>query len=139
MSILSTLWDEVLGGPKPEKCQDRLSALSFPQSPSNTVESGSPVNSPKASWEDDFEKRRKSVEVGRVSSQPVNIIGAGKAARKDRLLETSHSLPATFKREYKLPSRFGSGSKDFVSSQPPHTAGSDPDTAVYAWYNPLPV
>ncbi|CAI5505826.1 unnamed protein product, partial [Closterium sp. Naga37s-1] len=57
---------------------------------------------------DDFEKRRRSVECGRVSSQPMNIIGAVKVTRKDRHLETSHSLPATFKRDYKLPSRFGS-------------------------------
>ncbi|CAI7886737.1 unnamed protein product [Closterium sp. NIES-53] len=65
MSILSTLWDEVLGGPKPEKCQDRLGALNIPQSPSNSVDlTGSPVNSPKPSWEDDFEKRRRSVETG---------------------------------------------------------------------------
>ncbi|CAI7910287.1 unnamed protein product [Closterium sp. NIES-54] len=63
MSILSTLWDEVLGGPKPEKCQDRLGALNIPQSPSNSVDlTGSPVNSPKPSWEDDFEKRRRSVD-----------------------------------------------------------------------------
>ncbi|CAI5469352.1 unnamed protein product [Closterium sp. Yama58-4] len=82
MSILSTLWDEVLGGPKPEKCQDRLGALNIPQSPSNSVDlTGSPVNSPKPSWEDDFEKRRRSVECGRVSSQPPHSSGTTSCLR----------------------------------------------------------